>query len=45
VYYFGITLPEKDVAYLNDVKFAAMHLQIAEVFTLDDETLYRIRRN
>ena len=42
LYYFGITLPEKDMTYLNEDKLAAMALFIEEVATVEDETLYRI---
>jgi 4-amino-4-deoxy-L-arabinose transferase-like glycosyltransferase len=45
LYYFGLTLPEIDVAYLNEVKLKAMDLHIELVETLQDQTLYRIVRN
>ena len=43
LYYFGITFPEIDLAYLNNVKLSAMNLSITPVVTIHDETLYRIR--
>lgn len=45
LYYFGLTLPEVDVAHLNDVKLKEMDLHIELVETLQDQTLYRIVRN
>lgn len=44
LYYYGITLPQIDVDYLNDVKLAALGLRIDLVETFDIETLYRITR-
>ncbi len=45
LYYFGLTLPEVDVAHLNDVKLQPMDLHIELVETVRDQTLYRIVRN
>lgn len=42
LYYFGIPLPEKDIAYLNDEKLAALGLRIDVVAIIVDEALYRI---
>lgn len=42
LYYFGITFPETDLAYLNNVKLSAMNLSITPVVTIHDETLYQI---
>lgn len=44
LYYYGITLPQIDVDYLNDVKLGELGLQIDPVETFDIETLYRITR-
>ncbi len=44
LYYFGLTLPEVDVAHLNDVKLKSMELHIELVETIQDQTLYRIVR-
>jgi hypothetical protein len=44
VYYFGITLPEKDMAYLNSEKLFALGLRIEYLKTMDDESLYRISK-
>lgn len=41
-YYFGITLPEKDLRYLKEIKLIGEGLQFVPVITLQDETLYRI---
>lgn len=41
LYYFGITLPQKDLDYLNQVKLLG-GLKIEQVETVLDETLYRI---
>ena len=43
LYYFGITFPEVDLTYLNDVKLSAMNLSIVPVVTIHDETLYTIQ--
>lgn len=45
LYYFGLTLPEVDIAHLNDVKLKTMELHIELVETIQDQTLYRIVRN
>ncbi|MBP9828091.1 hypothetical protein KBC55_02960 [Patescibacteria group bacterium] len=42
LYYFGITLPQQDIDYLNEVKLADLDLRIDEVQTIGDETLYQI---
>ena len=42
LYYFGITFPESDLAYLNEQKLAEMGLMIAPIVTIQNETLYRI---
>lgn len=42
VYYFGITLPETDVNYLNSEKLKALGLQIEFVENFGEESLYRI---
>lgn len=42
LYYFGITLPERDVAYLNDVKLAVLGLRLERVTSVNEESLYRI---
>lgn len=44
LYYYGITLPQIDVDYLNDVKLAALGLKIEPVETFGIETLYRITK-
>ena len=44
LYYYGITLPQIDVDYLNDVKLAGLGLQIEPIETFYIETLYRITR-
>jgi hypothetical protein len=41
VYYFGITLPDSDLEYLNTTKLAPLNVQIEWVQTLADESLYR----
>ena len=43
LYYFGITFPEIDLDYLNNVKLSAMNLSITPIVTIHDETLYRIQ--
>ncbi len=43
LYYFGITLPDIDLAYLNEHKLAVLGLMIEHVVTVQDESLYRIR--
>lgn len=42
LYYFGITFPESDLTYLNEIKLAELGLMIEPVTTVRDETLYRI---
>lgn len=42
VYYFGITLPEKDLNHLNEVILAPMHLKATLVVTEQEESLYHI---
>ena len=42
LYYYGITLPEKDVDWLNAEKLAGLGLRIDALRTFDIETLYRI---
>jgi len=42
LYYWGITLPEKDMVFLNSVQFAEMGLQIEYIQTVLDESLYKI---
>lgn len=44
VYYFGITLPEQDMMYLNEVILAPYQLVAKPIETVDDETLYGITR-
>jgi len=41
LYYFGITLPEKDLIHLNDVRLEG-GLQVEFVETIQDESLYRL---
>ena len=45
LYYFGLTLPEADLVFLNMVKLAPMHLRIEALETTYDQTLYLITRN
>ncbi|MBI4599184.1 hypothetical protein HY734_03260 [Candidatus Uhrbacteria bacterium] len=42
LYYFGITLPETDLAYLNDDKLKGLGLGIELVGTYGEESLYRM---
>lgn len=42
LYYYGITLPQLDLDYLNSKKLAELGLQIEIVETYDEESLYRI---
>lgn len=44
LYYFGITFPESDLAYLNEQKLAELGLTIAPIVTIQNETLYRITK-
>ncbi len=41
VYYFGITLPDKDLSYLNEEKLKPLGVRIEFVETLSEESLYR----
>lgn len=41
LYYFGITLPEEDVAYLRDVRLAPLGLSVELVVSFTEESLYR----
>lgn len=45
LYYFGLTLPERDMTYLNDVKLKTMNLRIEFIETAQDQSLYRIVRS
>lgn len=42
LYYFGITLPQTDLDYLNSKKLFELGARIEVVITAKDETLYRI---
>jgi hypothetical protein len=42
IYYFGITLPEKDLQHLNEAILAPMRLRATLVVTEQEESLYRI---
>lgn len=42
VYYYGITLPERDLTYLNERKLKERGLRIEWIQTFDEESLYRI---
>jgi len=42
LYYYGITFPEEDMAYLNESRLKRMDLQIELIETYDQESLYRI---
>ncbi len=44
LYYYGITLPEKDLAWLNNEKLFGLGLGIDPVETFGIETLYRIEK-
>ncbi len=39
--YFGITLPNEDIQYLENVIFENVDITVEEVITVEDETLYR----
>lgn len=41
LYYFGITLPEEDMAYLRDVRLAPLGLSVELVVSFTVESLYR----
>ncbi|MBU4314908.1 hypothetical protein KJ673_00715 [Patescibacteria group bacterium] len=45
VYYFGITLPEKDIEYLENVVFVDDSVILQEVVMVGDETLYKLILN
>jgi hypothetical protein len=45
VYYFGISLPESDLNYLNEDKLQALGVRIEWVSTLHEESLYRFIPN
>ncbi len=45
VYYFGITLPASDLAWLNTVKLPPLGLSIEPIRPFVDQTLYRFIRN
>ncbi len=42
LYYFGITLPQDDMDYLNNRKLKEKDLQIIRIETFDQESLYKI---
>lgn len=42
LYYYGVTFPETDIAYLNGKKLLERGLQIELVETFEEESLYRI---
>ncbi|MEY4723066.1 MAG: hypothetical protein RLZZ324_579 [Candidatus Parcubacteria bacterium] len=44
LFYFGITLPEKDLAFMNGVKLPPYGLAMKYVLTSGDESLYRFER-
>lgn len=41
VYYFGITLPQQDLDYLNDVKLKPLGVRIEFIEAMVEESLYR----
>jgi hypothetical protein len=41
VYYFGITLPAKDIDHLNNVQLSSLGVRIELVETMNEESLYR----
>lgn len=41
LYYFGISFPERDLAWLRDTKLPPLGLSIVPVLTIGEETLYR----
>jgi hypothetical protein len=45
LYYYGITLPQQDVEYLNSSKLKEKGLSIELIKTYDNETLYHIFAN
>jgi hypothetical protein len=44
LYYLGLTLPEKDFAYLRDVKLAPQNLTPVVVKTYGEKTLYEFKK-
>lgn len=44
LYYFSITLPQEDLAYLNEVTFAQTNITFTPIITINEETLYEITR-
>ncbi len=42
VYYFGVTLPERDLMYLQTVRLGPVGLTISPIESFGSETLYRI---
>ena len=44
LYYYGVTLPQTDLDYLNQLKFASNGLHIDFIETFGVESLYRITR-
>lgn len=42
LFYYGITFPETDLEYLNNVKLAERGLQIIQIESFDIESLYQI---
>lgn len=44
LYYFSITLPEEDLAYLNEVTLAQTNITFAPIITINEETLYEVTR-
>ncbi|MFA6017621.1 MAG: hypothetical protein WCT28_03085 [Patescibacteria group bacterium] len=44
IYYFGLTLPQGDVDFLNEEKLGENALRIDAIETIMDQTLYRISR-
>ncbi|RMD50407.1 hypothetical protein D6827_04080 [Candidatus Parcubacteria bacterium] len=45
VFYFGITLPDKDLKYLKEVKLASDQLYFKPIISINDETLYKVMKN
>ncbi len=44
LYYYGLTLPEEDVAHLEAVRLAPFELVIENIDQIGDKTLYKISR-
>lgn len=44
LYYFSITLPEEDLAYLHDIVFIETNITLTPIITINEETLYEITR-